>query len=121
MVMTTPEFEEWLMRQDIPVTAQTEIDRFIAFLKEEHDISGGTVGVAEEMFKGMYQYDEQIGVVPFEMVRETPEGTYHETRYQFEGIKGAWGRESYLLFAERIAEEMGLYEIADYYREKQRG
>jgi len=118
--MTTPEFEEWLMRQDIPVEAQTEIDKFIQFLKDEHDISGGTVDVAKGKFKEMFKYDEQLGIVPFEVSRETPEGFYKETRYQIEGIKGAWGYENYLVFAEQLAEAYGQFGIAEYYRQKQR-
>ena len=111
--MVTPDFEEWLRRADIPVEETVTLDRYINYLKEELGIHGGSLRVAEDIFHERYELWEELGIRP--VVRHyTVEGEpFEETRYAIAGNPGLWGREAMLLFAEAIAEDLGLYEMAE--------
>jgi len=111
--MPTPDFEEWLRRQDFPIEETVTLDRWLRYLEDELGIHGGSLEVAKGIFEERYELWEELGIRP--VVRHyTIDGEpFEETRYAIKGNRGLWGRESMLLFAEAMAEELGYYEFAE--------
>jgi hypothetical protein len=111
--MVTPDFEDWLRRADIPVEETVTLDRYLGYLQEELGIKGGSLEVAKDIYSERYELWEELGIRPVPR-KYTVEGEeFTETRYGIAGNPGLWGRESMLLFAEAMAEEQGLEEMAE--------
>lgn len=97
--MTTPDFEEWLMRQDIPVRDTLTIEKYQDYLHEEFGIFGGSLDVAAEKYTEKYDILAELDVYPF-LRHYTVQGVpYIETRYGITGYPGSWGYESALTIA----------------------
>ena len=111
--MVTPDFEDWLRRQDIPVEDTTTIDRYTRYLEEELGIHGKSLMVAKGIFPEKYESWAPLGITPYPRHYTVAGEPFIETRYAISGIPGAWGRESALLYGEAIAREMGLYDISE--------
>lgn len=102
--MPTPDWEEWLRRQDFDIEDTLTLDAYKRMLADELDIHGGSLDVAADVYDEKYNVMETLGIRPFDW-----RGT---VRYQVEGLKGAWGREAVLNLGVDIAENMGLYDSA---------
>lgn len=102
--MPTPDWEEWLRRQDFDIEDTVSVDAYRKMLEEELDIHGGSLDVASDVYAEKFDVFEPIGIHSFDW-----RGT---VRYQIEGLKGAWGRQSTLNLAIDIAENMGMYDTA---------
>ena len=102
--MPTPDWEEWLRRQDIPVEDTTTVEKYRKYLEDELGIHGGSLDVASGIYAEKYDVFPTLGITPFDW-----RGT---TRYGIKGLMGAWGRESALRLGQDIAETMGLYDTA---------
>jgi hypothetical protein len=111
--MVTPDFEDWLRRQDFPIETTVTLDRWLNYLEEELGIHGGSLDVAEKIFSERFELWEELGIRPVERHYTVEGEPFTETRYGIAGNPGLWGRESMLLFAEAMAEEQGLYEMAE--------
>jgi hypothetical protein len=111
--MVTPDFEDWLRRQDFPIETTVTLDRWLNYLEEELGIHGGSLDVAEKIFSERFELWEELGIRPVEITRYIEGEPFKETRYGIKGNPGLWGRESMLLFAEAMAEELGYYEMAE--------
>jgi hypothetical protein len=111
--MVTPDFEDWLRRQDFPIETTVTLDRWLNYLEEELGIHGGSLDVAEKIFHERFELWEELGIRPVERHYTVEGEPFVETRYGIAGNPGLWGRETMLLFAEAMAEEMGLYEFAE--------
>jgi hypothetical protein len=111
--MVTPDFEDWLRRQDFPIETTVTLDRWLNYLEEELGIHGGSLDVAEKIFSERFELWEELGIRPVERHYTVEGEPFVETRYGIAGNPGLWGRESMLLFAEAMAEELGYYEMAE--------
>jgi hypothetical protein len=111
--MVTPDFEDWLRRQDFPIETTVTLDRWLNYLEEELGIHGGSLDVAEKIFSERFELWEELGIRPVERHYTVEGEPFTETRYGIAGNPGLWGRESMLLFAEAMAEELGYYEMAE--------
>ena len=106
--MPTPDWEEWLRRQDIPVEDTTTLEKYRDYLARELGIHGGSLDVASDIYAEKYDVFPSVGITPFDW-----RGT---VRYGIKGYAGAWGRENALLYGQDIAEEKGLYDTRDLLR-----
>lgn len=111
--MVTPDFEDWLRRQDIPIVDTVSIDKWIRYLEEELGIHGKSLAVARGVYPEMYESWEPLGITPYPRHYTVAGEPFIETRYAIAGVPGAWGRESALLMGETLAYEMELYEISE--------
>ena len=111
--MPTPDFEEWLRRQDFPIEETVTLDRWLGYLERELGITGGSLEVAKGIFEERYEIWEELGIRPVPIKRVIEGEVFEETRYGIKGNPGLWGREAMLLFAEAMAEDLGYYEMAE--------
>lgn len=118
--MTTPDFEEWLTRQDFEITDEVTQDKFIQMLIDQYDLHDGTLDVARDWYATKFQYGEELGIHAFTLIRVFEGVKYKETRYGIEGYRGSWGAERMYEIAEEKAEAKGMYEAAEWYRAKQK-
>lgn len=110
--MTTPDFKDWLGRQEIPIEDTTTVDKYDAYLERELGIHGGSLDVAHEFYEERYEILPTLGIRPFErhyLFRGVPSV---ETRYAIKGYPGAWGKTRMYEIAAEIADDMGLEDIA---------
>lgn len=112
--MTTPEFEEWLMRQDIPVEETLDIEAYQTYLADEFEISGGSLDVAKNVYAEKYDILGQLDIRPFDMTRTIQGVEYSETRYAIKGLRGAFGYQRALDIALERAEEQAWAEAVDW-------
>jgi len=106
--MPTPDWEDWLRRQDIAVEDTTTLEKYIDYLDKELGISGGSLDVAKDIYVEKYDIWDAVGITPFDW-RDS-------TRYAIEGLRGAWGRENALIFGAEMAEQTGYMETANILR-----
>jgi len=118
--MVTPDFEDWLERQDVPIEETTNLEDYQTYLEEELGIHGGSLEVAKDVYSSKYVYESQLGIRAIEYHGVIRGIEYTDTRYGITGRPGLWGRESMLSIAEEIATERGLGDIAAWFREVRR-
>jgi len=118
--MVTPDFEDWLERQDVPIEETTTLEDYQTYLEEELGIHGGSLAVAAHIYEEMYNYLPQLNIRPIDYHGVAFGYEYTDTRYGIKGYPGLWGRESMLSIAEEIATERGLGDIAAWFREVRR-
>lgn len=102
--MPTPDWEEWLRRQDVDVEDTVTLEAYRRMLEDELGIHGGSLDVASDIYAEKYDIFPTLGIHPFDW-----RGT---TRYGITGYPGAWGRESALRIGIEKAEWEGLLETA---------
>ena len=111
--MVTPDFEDWLARQDIPVTEDWELETYQTYLTDTFGIKNGSLTVAEgvwfERYKGLSEYD----IRPIERHYLYMGEPFVETRYAIKGLPGLWGKFRAYEIAEERAIEAGEFEIAE--------
>jgi hypothetical protein len=107
------EFEEWLRQVDTPPEEAVTLDRWLDFLEREHGIHGGSLEIAERIFHERFELWEELGIREVKITRYIEGEPFTEYRYGIKGNPGLWGRESMLLFAEAMAEDLGYYEMAE--------
>lgn len=89
--MTTPDFEEWLMRQDIPVEDTLTVERYQDYLAEEFGVKGGSLDVARDLYAEKYNIFAELDIRPFQWHTVIQGIRYFQTRYAIKGYPGAWG------------------------------
>jgi len=90
--MTTPDFEDWLNRQDIPVEDTVTLDRFLGYLEDELGIHGGSLGIAEETYTERYKGLEEYGIRAVARHYTFMGEPFVETRYAIKGELGLFGK-----------------------------
>jgi len=100
--MPTPDFEDWLERQDIPIEDTITLDSYLGYLEDELGIHGGSLGVAgdvyTERYKGLEEYDIRAVARHYTFMGEP----FVETRYAIKGELGLFGKfRAYEIGAER--------------------
>jgi len=101
IIMPTPDFEDWLDRQDIPIEETTVIDDYLKYLEDNLGIHKGSLDVARDQWTSKYEILPDAGIRPIERTYEIAGEKFAETRYAITGEPGLWGKIS----AYRIAEE----------------
>ena len=118
--MTTPDFEDWLARQEIPIEETTDVDKYQRYLTDEFGVHGDSLTVAAGAYRERYEGLEQYGVRPVQR-RYTYRGEpFVETRYAIAGRPGLWGKERAYEFAADRAETAADWEIAGVLNERLR-
>jgi len=115
--MVTPDFEEWLRRQDFPIEATVTLERWLDYLEQELGIHGGSLDVAAGIYEEKYEVFAPVGIRPVTRRYQARGEWFEETRYVIPGRRGLWGRERALTWAETLAEAKGYYDIARRARE----
>jgi len=118
--MVTPDFEDWLERQDVPIEETTTLEDYQTYLEEELGIHGGSLKVSENIYQEKYNYLPQLGIRAIDYHGSIRGLEFTDTRYGIGGHPGLWGKESMLSLAEEIATERGLGDIAAWFREVRR-
>ena len=103
--MPTPDWEEWLRRQDFEVEDTLTVEKYTKMLEDELGIHGGSLDIAKDIYVEKYDVFPALGITPFDW-----RGT---TRYGITEYSGAWGRKNMLDIGIDKAEEMGLYDTAE--------
>lgn len=83
-------YQEWLSRLEIPISEQTDIDRFRQYLRDEFDITRDVQVEALWSTMGVEVTLEQHGIRAITITY--PWG--RELRYGVQGMPGLWGWES---------------------------
>jgi len=107
------EFEAWLRQVDTPASEAVSLDRWLDYLAEEHHIVGGAQEIAAKIYEERFENWEPLGIREIRITRTREGEPFTDYRYGIAGNPGLWGRESMLLFAEAMAEEHGLKEMAE--------
>jgi len=111
--MVTPDFEDWLARQEIPVEETTTVDKYRQYLLEELGIHGGSLDVAERMYTERYKGIEEYGIRPVERHYTFMGEEFVETRYAISGAPGLWGKFRAYEFAIERSSAAGDYEVSE--------
>ncbi len=61
--MPTPDWEEWLRRQDFDVEDTVTVDAYRRMLEEELDIHGGSLDVASDIYAEKFDVFEPRGIL----------------------------------------------------------
>jgi len=119
--MPTPDFEEWLERQDIPVEETTEVTKYQKYVAEEYGFaSDKQQEVVARQYEQKYEVLPQLGITSTERKYTYRGEPYSETRYAIEGAPGLWGRTSAMRIAAERLEERGQPELAESYTARMR-
>lgn len=90
--MTTPDFEDWLGRQEVPVEDTVTVDKYVSYLEEELGIRGGSLDVARTVYEDRYEILPTLGIRPIERHYTYMGEPFVETRYAIKGYPGLWGK-----------------------------
>ena len=113
--MPTPDFEEWLARQEFDLTNATTVEKWQQYMQDEFGIHGGSLGVTEDYYHIKYEVLPEADIAPFWRHYTVHGETFIEVRYGIKGMPGSWGAESaYRIAVERLTAtgETTLAEIA---------
>ena len=110
--MVTPDFEDWLLKQEIRPEHTATIDDYIEYLKEELGIKGGSLDVAREIYEQKYESLAAAEIRPVERRLTIAGEEFRELRFAIKGMPGLYGRlRAYEIAADRL-EAMGKREAA---------
>ena len=98
--MPTPDFEEWLARQDIPLEETTTQEKWRQYMIDEFGLKDGTLDVAEDVRARRYDILPDIGIRPIERHYTYMGEPFVETRYVITEAPGLWGVTRAYQFAE---------------------
>lgn len=111
--MPTPDFEDWLARQDIPIEDTVTLDRYLDYLEDELGVHGGSLEIAETAYAERYKGLEAYDIRPIARHYITQGEAFVETRYAIKGAPGLWGKFSAYRIGEERARDAGDYDAAD--------
>jgi len=86
--MVTPDFEDWLARQEIPLEDTLTLTRFQRYLQRELGIHGGSLEVAARMYTRRFNILAPLGMRPVELTRIFRGVRVTETRFGIHGRPG---------------------------------
>jgi len=114
--LPTPDFEDWMNRQDIPIEERTTLEDAKRYARDEWGLKGGSLDVFEDWYGERYKMLVEYGVRPIEMERTYMGEPFKETRYVISEMRGLFSKwRAYEIAAER-AEAAGDYESLDIFR-----
>jgi hypothetical protein len=112
--MVTPDFEDWLERQEIPIEAQVDREAYLSYLEEELGLSGGSLQVALDVYDRTYGLNlDEFGIHPVERTYTVAGMRVSETRYGISGMPGLFGKARMYEIAAGRAREKGYIELAE--------
>lgn len=113
--MVTPDFEDWLARQDIPIEDTLTIEDFQAYLADElgytfpYGVPGPSLlqqAVVGKIWAEKYDILAPLGIYPTTYTYKTgPRAGQRETRWVIPERPGLWGYESLLRILRELEEE----------------
>jgi hypothetical protein len=107
--MVTPDFEDWLARQEFPIEETATVDRFTSYLAKELGIRKGSLDVARDFYRTQYEVLPNLGIRSFKLERTIRGYRIEETRYGISGLRGAFGARRALEIAYQRAMERGWF------------
>jgi len=110
--MVTPDFEDWLERQDIPVEDTTELDKYLTYLEDQLGIHGKSLEVGAKIYDERYEIMETLGIRAVERHYTVQGEPFVETRYGISEMPGLWGRYRATEIAAERAQAAGRYDAA---------
>ena len=114
--MVTPDFEDWLGRQEVDVEDRATLEDYLGYARDEWGLKGGSLDVAEDFYTERYKMLEEYGVRPIEREMTYMGEPFKELRYAISDMRGLFGKwRAYEIAAER-AEAAGDYESLDIFR-----
>jgi len=103
----TPEFRDWLDRQEYPIGVTVTKERFREYGERVLGLRGKSLDVMEEVWEARYENLLRFGIRFIEYEIEYRGIRYDVTRAVITGMPGLWGRiRAYEVAAERAAEVM---------------
>jgi hypothetical protein len=112
----TPDFEDWLSRQEVKEEDLVSIEAFRKMAIEKWGLKGASLDVAEGMYYERWKGLEAYGIRPVEREYLYQGEPFEETRYAIKGERGLFGKwRAYEIAAER-AEAAGDYDSLDLFR-----
>jgi len=118
--MTTPDFEEWLMREDIPVEYTAEVEEYLDYLGAVYDFHDGTIEVARDVYAKKYDFLGKLDIKAVTRHYWVQGEAAVETRYIIEGERGLFGAERMYDIAVTRAEERMWHNVVEWLRERMR-
>jgi len=89
--VVTPDFEDWLARQEVPLEDTVTLERYQRWLQRELGIHGGSLEVAARVYTQRFDVLGPLGMRPVELTRVFRYVTLTETRFGIKGHPGLWG------------------------------
>lgn len=111
--MPTPDFEEWLERQDIDLQYTTTKEKWRQYMIDQFGFKKGTLDIAENVRESQYGVLEPLHIRAIEIEYQTAYQHWMETRYAISEQPGLWGAITTYRIAERLMTERGEYELAE--------
>lgn len=105
--MPTPDFEEWLARQEVDFTRAPDKERYVQMMIDDHGFHGGTVDILKKVAAERYEIFQPVGIRSFTRHYTYMGEPFAETRYGVSGERGSYGYEQALTFAEERWFERG--------------
>lgn len=90
--MPTPDFEDWLGRQEVDLEDRETLEAYMEYAREEWGLHGGSLPVAEDFYRERYQGLEAYGITAVERHYLYQGEPFAETRYAVEGERGLFGK-----------------------------
>jgi len=110
--MVTPDFEDWLLKQEVRPEHTATLDAYLEYLQEELGVHGGSLDVAREIYEQKFIALSDVGIRPTERTYTIAGEEWTELRFGIKGMPGLWGRlNAYEIAADRL-EAMGKREAA---------
>jgi len=89
--VVTPDFEDWLARQEIPIEDTLTLKNYQRYLLRELGIHGGSLDVAAQVYEQVFDVLEPLGIRPVGLTRRIRGVEVTETRFGILGRPGLWG------------------------------
>jgi hypothetical protein len=101
--MVTPDFEDWLERQEIPLQNTLTAERWHQYMIDEFGFSKGSLDVVDRVYESKFQVLPEANIRPFERTYVVAGERFTETRYAITGMRGSFGAVSaYGIAQERL-------------------
>lgn len=118
--MVTPDFEDWLRRQDFPIEETTTQEKWMGYLEDTLGIHGKSLDVAAAIYPERYDIFPTLGIGATERHYIAHGYERVETRYGITGYPGLWGYKRALEIALEKAEAQRWTFAEDWIRTKMR-
>lgn len=102
--MPTPDFEDWMERQDFDVQDTKSKERYQNMMADQYGFkSEAQQKIIGEQYERKYEVQDRLGIRSIDRKYEYRGEPYVETRYVITGLPGLWGPASAMkIAAERL-------------------
>ncbi len=111
--MPTPDFEEWLARQEIDLEHTTTAEKWHQYMIDQFGFTKGSLDVADAVYETKYEVLPKAEITPFERHYTIAGEKFVETRYAIKGMAGSFGAISAYSIAETRLTSIGETRLAE--------